>query len=115
MNLESDSDEEEEVLEIGTDTNTTATKTNDISQNGDKNEDESNTASSYNPSTKILAAEESISNNEWNIKAWEALFTEARSMPAENITEARAIYERFLNKFPTSGRYWKFMLNMKLL
>ena len=35
-----------------------------------------------NPSTKLLAAEESISNNEWNIKAWEALFTEARSMPA---------------------------------
>ena len=107
MNLESDSDEEDEVLEIGTDT--TATKTNnDISQNGEKNEDESNTASSYNPSTKLLAAEESISNNEWNIKAWEALFTEARSMPAENITEARAIYERFLSKFPTSGRYWKF-------
>jgi hypothetical protein len=43
-----------------------------------------------------------------NVESWEILFSEALALPLENGEAARDIFERFLKRFPTSGRYWKF-------
>ena len=102
MNLESDSDEEDEVLQT-----TGLNDVKNVEAEVEKSEN-NNTSTTYKPTPKMKAAEDSIQNNEWNINAWETLFAEARSLSAEHMPEARKIYERFLKKFPTSGQYWKF-------
>ena len=104
MNLESDSEEEDEILVSTTATSPSATENSTV-QNDTTSEE---TLSNFTPSTKIIAAEESISNNEWNVESWKILFSEALTLPLENVEAARDIFERFLKRFPTSGRYWKF-------
>ena len=52
------------------------------------------TLAAYKPTPKMKAAEDSIQNNEWNIKA-ETLFAEARSLSAEYMPEARKFMSVF--------------------
>ena len=92
MNLESDSDEEDEVLQT-TGIDTVKNVEAEVEKSGDYNP-----GTAYKPTPKMKAAEDSIQNNEWNIKAWETLFAEARSLSAEYMPEARKIYERFFEK-----------------
>eukprot|EP00943_MAST-04B_sp_MAST-4B-sp1_P008477 g8477.t1 len=104
MNLESDSEEEDELLVSETGASTSGTE-NSTTQNDTTSEEN---LSNFTPSTKIIAAEESISNNEWNVESWKILFSEALALPLQNVEAARDIFERFVKRFPTSGRYWKF-------
>eukprot|EP01117_Protostelium_nocturnum_P000460 TRINITY_DN1052_c1_g1_i1.p1 TRINITY_DN1052_c1_g1~~TRINITY_DN1052_c1_g1_i1.p1 ORF type:complete len:662 (-),score=222.39 TRINITY_DN1052_c1_g1_i1:94-2079(-) len=49
--------------------------------------------------------ESKIAEDEWDTEAWTNLVMEAQG---KDISIARPIYRRFLQKFPTAGRYWKY-------
>ncbi|DBA01781.1 TPA: hypothetical protein N0F65_010191 [Lagenidium giganteum] len=50
---------------------------------------------------RCLAA---VDKDRWNSDAWIALMNEVQQL---SIDEARAYYERFLDLYPSSGRWWK--------
>ncbi|KAF1316000.1 Cleavage stimulation factor subunit 3-like, partial [Globisporangium splendens] len=45
-----------------------------------------------------------VEKDQWNADAWIALMNEVQLLP---VVEARAHYEKFLELYPTSGRWWK--------
>lgn len=53
----------------------------------------------------IQKAEEAVAADKYDAEAWRLIFDHAQSKPIEY---ARTVYERFMEVFPTAGRYWKY-------
>lgn len=49
-------------------------------------------------------SEEKLKENPYDVDDWGVLINEAK---LENIDRARVLYERLVQRFPTSGRYWR--------
>ncbi|KAF2072691.1 hypothetical protein CYY_005997 [Polysphondylium violaceum] len=62
-------------------------------------------------SVQIETLENRINNDMYDTDAWTLLLNEVQSQP---INIARNIYERFLNVFPTAGRYWKLYIEQEM-
>jgi len=58
-------------------------------------------------STRAQELERTLAAEPWNADAWIALVEEAQRHP---LTEAKAVYERALHRFPTGARLWKLYL-----
>ncbi|OQS04742.1 hypothetical protein THRCLA_03040 [Thraustotheca clavata] len=56
-------------------------------------------------STKLRKNYDLVQTTPWNAQAWQNVMTEVQKIPS--IEEARAYYELFLERFPTSGYWWK--------
>jgi tetratricopeptide (TPR) repeat protein len=54
---------------------------------------------------ELAHAENLVYREPYNTRAWETICGQAQSLPLDR---ARPLYERFLRKFPTAGRYWKY-------
>ena len=53
----------------------------------------------------LAAAERAILRQPYDTRAWESLCGLAQNL---SLDRARPLYERFLRRFPTAGRYWKY-------
>ncbi|RLN98833.1 hypothetical protein BBJ28_00001419 [Nothophytophthora sp. Chile5] len=52
-----------------------------------------------------------VEKDAWNTDAWIALLNEVQLLP---VAEARVFYDKFLTRFPTSGRWWKLFAEHEL-
>lgn len=59
-------------------------------------------------SSRSKEYERVIALNAWDTDAWTSLVAEAQRRP---LSEAHAVYERALHRFPTSGKFWKIYLD----
>ena len=53
----------------------------------------------------LAHAENLVYRNPYDTRAWETICGQAQNLPLDR---ARPLYERFLRRFPTAGRYWKY-------
>jgi cleavage stimulation factor subunit 3 len=53
-----------------------------------------------------------ISKDPYDVEAWQMLLSEAQSVGTEE--QVRDMFERFLEKFPTSGRHWALYVEFEL-
>jgi cleavage stimulation factor subunit 3 len=58
----------------------------------------------------------------WSLEAWTVLLNEAQTVTEKNleylkvaeIDNARSIYESFLKRFPTTGKYWVLWIELEM-
>ncbi|KAF6206292.1 hypothetical protein GE061_017522 [Apolygus lucorum] len=62
-------------------------------------------------SEKLNKAQHTIDENKWDIEAWGVLIREAQN---RWINDVRTFFERLVNTFPTSGRYWKIYIEQEM-
>ena len=60
---------------------------------------------------KLARAEKSIESNPFDLEAWGQILREAQ---LRKIDDARAYFERLIEQFPTSGRYWKMYIEQEM-
>ncbi|OQR93535.1 hypothetical protein ACHHYP_02451 [Achlya hypogyna] len=56
-------------------------------------------------STKLRKNFEVVQSSPWNAHAWQSIMNEVQKLPS--VDDARPYYELFLERFPTSGYWWK--------
>ena len=54
---------------------------------------------------ELAHAENLVFRNVYDTRAWETICGQAQNL---SLDRARPLYERFLRRFPTAGRYWKY-------
>ena len=64
-----------------------------------------NYASQASDIPELAHAENLVFRDPYNTRGWETICGQAQSL---SLDRARPLYERFLRKFPTAGRYWKY-------
>ncbi|CAG2182194.1 unnamed protein product, partial [Oppiella nova] len=58
-------------------------------------------------SERVVRANIRISDNPYDIEAWNVLIKDAQS---KRIDESRDFFERLVSQFPNSGRFWKLFI-----
>ena len=61
--------------------------------------------------SKIERAEKGIVEDPYNVESWVVLMKETSNMMEE---DARKIFERLVNQFPTCGKYWKIYIDFEV-
>jgi len=60
---------------------------------------------------KLEEAQDSTNENPWDVESWVILLREAQT---RWINEVRSFFEKLVTTFPTSGRYWKYYIEMEV-
>lgn len=60
---------------------------------------------------RLLRAQRAVENNTYDVDSWSLLIREAQTRP---IHEVRAMYEKLIVAFPTTGRYWKIYIEQEM-
>lgn len=60
---------------------------------------------------KLEEAQESTIENPWDVESWAILLREAQT---RWINDVRSFFEKLVSTFPTSGRYWKYYIEMEV-
>ena len=61
--------------------------------------------------SKIERAEKGITEDTYNVESWVVLMKETSNMMEE---DARKVFERLVNQFPTCGKYWKIYIDFEV-
>jgi len=56
-------------------------------------------------------AQDSTNENPWDVESWAILLREAQT---RWINDVRSFFEKLVTTFPTSGRYWKYYIEMEV-
>ncbi|KAF9807427.1 hypothetical protein SFRURICE_005385 [Spodoptera frugiperda] len=60
---------------------------------------------------RLSRAQRAVEANTYNVDSWSLLIREAQTRP---INEVRPMYEKLINAFPTTGRYWKIYIEQEM-
>jgi len=60
---------------------------------------------------KLEEAQDSTNENPWDVESWAILLREAQT---RWINDVRSFFEKLVTTFPTSGRYWKYYIEMEV-
>lgn len=60
---------------------------------------------------KLEESQDAVNDNPWDVEAWAILLREAQT---RLINDVRSFFEKLVNTFPTSGRYWKYYIEMEV-
>ncbi|XP_026810238.1 protein suppressor of forked [Rhopalosiphum maidis] len=60
---------------------------------------------------KLEEAQDSVNENPWDVESWAILLREAQT---RWINDVRSFFEKLVTTFPTSGRYWKYYIEMEM-
>lgn len=56
-------------------------------------------------------AQDTVNENPWDVESWAILLREAQN---RWINDVRSFFEKLVTTFPTSGRYWKYYIEMEV-
>lgn len=62
-------------------------------------------------SEKLSRAQQTITENQWDLEAWGILIREAQT---RWINDVRPFFEQLVTTFPTTGRYWKIYIEQEM-
>lgn len=60
---------------------------------------------------KLEEAQDSVNENPWDVESWAILLREAQT---RWINDVRSFFEKLVTTFPTSGRHWKYYIEMEV-
>ncbi|CAH2235416.1 jg13274 [Pararge aegeria aegeria] len=60
---------------------------------------------------RLSRAQRAVEANTYDVDSWSLLIREAQTRP---INEVRAMYEKLIGSFPTTGRYWKIYIEQEM-
>lgn len=60
---------------------------------------------------KLEEAQDTTIENPWDVESWAMLLRVAQT---RWINDVRSFFERLVTTFPTSGRYWKYYIEMEV-
>lgn len=60
---------------------------------------------------KLEESQDAANENPWDVEAWAILLREAQT---RLINDVRSFFEKLVNTYPTSGRYWKYYIEMEV-
>ncbi|KAH9630898.1 hypothetical protein HF086_014639 [Spodoptera exigua] len=60
---------------------------------------------------RLSRAQRAVEANTYDVDSWSLLIREAQTRP---INEVRPMYEKLINAFPTTGRYWKIYIEQEM-
>ncbi|CAG2119234.1 unnamed protein product, partial [Medioppia subpectinata] len=72
----------------------------------------SGTPTAKNVSERVVKANLKISDNPYDIEAWNVLIKDAQN---KRIDDSRDFFERLVSQFPNSGRFWKLYIETEVV